>query len=31
VPVYNVCLPLLLKVAPGRPPFRLIDLDHVPA
>ena len=31
VPVYNVCLPLLLKVAPGRPPFRLIDLDRVPA
>jgi Icc-related predicted phosphoesterase len=31
VPVYNVCLPLLLKVAPGSPPFRLIDLDHVPA
>ena len=30
-PVYNVCLPLLLKVAPERPPFRLVDLDRVPA
>ena len=29
-PVYNVCLPLLLKAAPDRPPFRLIDLDRVP-
>jgi Icc-related predicted phosphoesterase len=31
VPVYNVCLPLLLKLAPSSAPFRLIDLDHVPA
>jgi len=31
VPVYNVCLPLLLKVAPSKAPFRLVDLDHVPA
>jgi Icc-related predicted phosphoesterase len=29
-PVYNVCLPLLLKAAPDRPPFRLVDLDRVP-
>jgi Icc-related predicted phosphoesterase len=29
-PVYNVCLPLLLKAAPERPPFRLVDLDRVP-
>jgi Icc-related predicted phosphoesterase len=29
VPVYNVCLPLLLDPASGRPPFRLVDLDHV--
>jgi Icc-related predicted phosphoesterase len=29
VPVYNVCLPLLLDTAPERLPFRLIDLDHV--
>jgi Icc-related predicted phosphoesterase len=29
VPVYNVCLPLLLDRAPGRPPFLLIDLDHL--
>jgi Icc-related predicted phosphoesterase len=27
VPVYNVCLPLLLAAAPERPPFRLVDLD----
>ncbi len=27
-PVYNVCLPLLLKASPGRPPFRLVDLDR---
>jgi Icc-related predicted phosphoesterase len=27
-PVYNVCLPLLQKASPGRPPFRLIDLDQ---
>ncbi len=26
VPVYNVCLPLLLRIAPDHPPFRLIDL-----
>jgi Icc-related predicted phosphoesterase len=29
-PVYNVCLPLLLKAAPERPPFRLVDLDRIP-
>jgi Icc-related predicted phosphoesterase len=29
VPVYNVCLPLLLEAAPERPPFRLVDLDQV--
>jgi Icc-related predicted phosphoesterase len=29
-PVYNVCLPLLLKAAPEKPPFRLVDLDRVP-
>jgi Icc-related predicted phosphoesterase len=29
VPVYNVCLPLLLDPASGRPPFRLVDLDHI--
>jgi len=29
VPVYNVCLPLLLDAVPERPPFRLIDLDHI--
>jgi len=28
VPVYNVCLPLLLEVAPERPAFRLVDLDQ---
>jgi Icc-related predicted phosphoesterase len=28
-PVYNVCLPLLQEAEPGRPPFRLIDLDGV--
>jgi Icc-related predicted phosphoesterase len=26
-PVYNVCLPLLREVEPGRPPFRVIDLS----
>jgi Icc-related predicted phosphoesterase len=31
VPVYNVCLPLLLRMAPDHPPFRLIDLDRVEA
>lgn len=29
VPVYNVCVPLLLEAAPERPPFRLIDLDQI--
>lgn len=29
VPVYNVCLPLLVERASDRPPFRLVDLDHV--
>jgi Icc-related predicted phosphoesterase len=27
VPVYNVCLPLLERVYPDRPPFRLVELD----
>ncbi len=31
VPVYNVCLPLLQASFPDRSPFRLIDLDDVPA
>lgn len=31
VPVYNVCLPLLLERAPERPPFRLVDLDELDA
>jgi Icc-related predicted phosphoesterase len=31
VPVYNVCLPLLQREVPDRPPFLLIDLEHVPA
>jgi Icc-related predicted phosphoesterase len=31
VPVYNVCLPLLQREAPDRPPFLLIDLDQLPA
>ena len=31
VPVYNVCLPLLLEAAPERPAFRLVDLDHLAA
>ena len=30
VPVYNVCLPLLQREIPDRPPFLLIDLEHVP-
>jgi Icc-related predicted phosphoesterase len=30
VPVYNVCLPLLQREAPDRPPFLLIDLEHLP-
>jgi Icc-related predicted phosphoesterase len=30
VPVYNVCLPLLQREVPDRPPFRLVDLEHVP-
>jgi Icc-related predicted phosphoesterase len=30
VPVYNVCLPLLQREIPDRPPFLLVDLDHVP-
>jgi len=28
-PVYNVCLPLLVNRESDRPPFRLVDLDHV--
>jgi len=31
VPVYNVCLPLLADPARGRPPFKLVDLDHLEA
>ena len=31
VPVYNVCLPLLVKTTPERLPFRLIDLDNLEA
>jgi Icc-related predicted phosphoesterase len=31
VPVYNVCLPLLLETAPERPAFRLVDLDQLVA
>jgi len=30
VPVYNVCLPLLQREVPDRPPFLLVDLEHVP-
>jgi len=30
VPVYNVCLPLLQREVPDRPPFLLIDLEHFP-
>ncbi len=26
VPVYNVCLPLLERAVPGRPPFRLVEV-----
>src|SRR6266545_3693492 len=28
VPVYNVCVTVLERVAPGRPPFWLVELDH---
>jgi len=31
VPVYNVCLPLLTDPSGGRPPFKLVDLDHLEA
>jgi Icc-related predicted phosphoesterase len=31
VPVYNVCLPLLLETAPERPAFRLVDLEQLVA
>src|SRR5215813_11064228 len=31
VPVYNVCLPLLQREVPDRPPFLLVDLDQLPA
>jgi Icc-related predicted phosphoesterase len=31
VPVYNVCLPLLLEAAPERPAFRLVDLGQIAA
>ena len=31
VPVYNVCLPLLLEAAPERPAFRLVDLEYLAA
>lgn len=29
VPVYNVCLPLLMDAAAERPPFRVIDLERI--
>jgi Icc-related predicted phosphoesterase len=29
VPVYNVCLPLLIDREGERPPFRLVDLEHL--
>lgn len=28
VPVYNVCVTVLERTAPGHPPFWLVDLDH---
>jgi Icc-related predicted phosphoesterase len=28
VPVYNVCVTVLERAAPGHPPFWLVDLDH---
>jgi Icc-related predicted phosphoesterase len=28
VPVYNVCVPVLERTAPGHPPFWLVDLDQ---
>ncbi|HEY8201560.1 MAG TPA: metallophosphoesterase [Actinomycetota bacterium] len=28
VPVYNVCVTVLQRAAPGLPPFWLVDLDH---
>jgi Icc-related predicted phosphoesterase len=31
VPVYNVCLPLLTDPEGRRPPFKLVDLDHLEA
>jgi hypothetical protein len=31
VPVYNVCLPLLIDPTRGQPPFKLVDLDHLEA
>ncbi len=27
-PVYNVCVPILEKLAPASPPFLLVDLEH---
>lgn len=30
-PVYNVCVPVLERVAPSRPPFWLVDLAHAHA
>jgi Icc-related predicted phosphoesterase len=27
-PVYNVCMPLLPRLAPDRPPFRLLDIPR---
>ena len=31
VPVYNVAMPLLLQKFPGRPPFRVVELEAGPA
>jgi hypothetical protein len=31
VPVYNVAMPLLLQKFPGRPPFRVVELEAAPA
>src|SRR5262245_24286904 len=31
VPVYNVCLPLLIEPGSDRPPFRLVDLEQLEA
>jgi Icc-related predicted phosphoesterase len=31
IPVYNVAMPLLLQKFPGRPPFRVVELEASPA